>query len=257
MPKPLIYYLDSLQNPKVKALIKLYNNQTKTEISQFVSEGDHFCQLANEKGFLRVLWLTSANYQKLRWKVKPEVKIYLINDLIAQKISQLISGKIIVGVCDKPKSSTFKLQNILMLDNLQDPGNLGTLMRSAAAFNFLNVVASPNTVSFYNPKVLRATQGLIFELNLVTQELKPLLSKLKGENYVVIGTFLHNIKRPLFSKSSTKPKVLLIGNEGQGLNLALESFIDENFVIHLANNVESLNAAVAGSIIMYQLKKEN
>ena len=162
----------------------------------------------------------------------------------------------VIGVCLKPTPQLINHHNLLIIDHLQDPGNLGTLMRSAMAFDFLTIVASVDSVSFYNPKVLRATQGLIFELNLMTAALEQFLPQLKTQHYQIIGSFLHP-QQPLPSVTDCHSplKALLIGNEGQGLNLRWQKLIDYNFLIPMRPGVESLNVAVAGSIMMSKLYK--
>lgn len=249
--------IDSPQNSQLQKLLKLQKSQTKNSVAEFVIDGDHFCQLANREKKLLSLWMTPPVFEKLTWTPAPHVKIYLVSPRVVQKISQVKHSSGIIGVCQKPRLRLETNHNLLIIDRLQDPGNLGTLMRSAAAFNFLTIVVSSDTVSFYNPKVLRATQGLIFKLNLLTtNDLKSFLVSIKQQNYQVIGTFLHTDlpSIPTF-KTVNQRQALLIGNEGQGLEPHWLSFIDYNFVIDMNPEVESLNAAVAGSIIMYQLSQ--
>ena len=141
-----------------------------------------------------------------------------------------------------------------MLDNIQDPGNLGTIIRSSVAFNIDTLVLGSGCVDLYNPKVIRATQGLLFHQNIIERNLEELITELKKENYVILGTDVTNGK-----ELKTLPKydkyALIMGNEGHGIDPRINSLCDESIYIEMNNNCESLNVAVACSIILYQLNK--
>lgn len=143
-------------------------------------------------------------------------------------------------------------QNILVFDNIQDPGNIGTLLRSANAFNFKNILAI-NSCSIYNPKVIRSAKGSLFDLNIKTLNLADGELFLKENNYHVIGTNLYGdeVSELKFIKQKF---ALILGNEGQGMSKELIKLSQSNIKIQ-TSNVESLNVAVAGSILMYELTK--
>ena len=143
----------------------------------------------------------------------------------------------------------------MILEDIQDPGNLGTIIRSSVAFNVDTLVLSSNTVDLYNPKVIRATQGMIFKLNIIIENnLEELIKNLKQNNYTIYTT---NVKNGNSLKTIEKKDKLAIimGNEGNGVSDKLNLLADEYLYIDMNKNCESLNVAVATSIILYELDK--
>ena len=139
-----------------------------------------------------------------------------------------------------------------MLDDIQDPGNLGTIIRSSAAFGIDTIVVSPKTVDIYNIKVLRATQGMLFHINIIVRELDSFITKLKQDNYKIYGTKVDkgvNIK----DISINNKYALVMGNEGKGISDNVSKLCDEYLYIKMNDNVESLNVGVATSILLYEI----
>jgi len=142
-----------------------------------------------------------------------------------------------------------------MLDNVQDPGNLGTILRSAKAFDVDSVVLSEQTVDLYNPKVIRATQGMFFHLNVVRRNLVDTINDLKDREipvYVTRVEFGEDI-RTLKEKDKRK-FALVMGNEGKGVTDEVKDLADRYIYIGMNQMVDSLNVAVATSILLYELK---
>jgi TrmH family RNA methyltransferase len=144
---------------------------------------------------------------------------------------------------------------IVVLDKIQDPGNLGTIIRSAAAFNVDTVILSPNTVDLYNSKVIRATQGMVFNVNIVVRELIPVIEYLKSIEVPIYGTKVNygTDARDLKDKD-TKSYCLIVGNEGQGVKDEILDKCDSFLHINMNDKVESLNVGVATSILLYELE---
>ena len=168
-----------------------------------------------------------------------------------KKISSTDSIPNVVGVSLKKEESLLG-DRLLLLDNLQDPGNLGTIIRSSKAFNIDTIVISPTTVDMYNPKVLRATEGMIFHINIIIRDLPSFITKLKKDNYKIYGTKVDggvNIKDTLIKKKYA----LVIGNEGNGVSEEVNNLCDEYLYIKMNKEVESLNAGVATSILLYEM----
>ena len=144
--------------------------------------------------------------------------------------------------------------NILILDNLQDPGNLGTIIRSATAFNINTIILSDDSVDLYNPKVVRATEGMIFNLNIIRRDLNKIIPVLKNLGYKLIGT---DVKKGMDVRNIRKENVaIVIGNEGSGMKNETKNMCDEFINIKMMDTCESLNAGVAASIIMYEVYHE-
>ena len=140
---------------------------------------------------------------------------------------------------------------MLLLENIQDPGNLGTLIRTADAFGFKTIIVSPDTVDPYNPKVLRAAQGSHFHLNILTRQVSEAVMAFKG---LKIGTSLDDA---VYIDSFNKPDddiMLVLGNEGSGLREDTLNMMDINAKIDMVGDSESLNVAIAGAILMHHFK---
>ena len=164
-------------------------------------------------------------------------------------LSELENSKVI-GVC-RIKENEIKGNKIVLLDNIQDPGNLGTIIRSCVAFS-IDTLILVNCVSQYNSKVLRAAQGLNFYLNIVNSSYS-ILDKLKN-NYRIIGTRLNEAKE-LKNVAKYEKFVIIMGNEGTGISNLSKSMCDEYIYIPMNNNCESLNVGVATSIILYEMNR--
>ncbi len=180
--------------------------------------------------------------------------IYVTNEII-NKISEMECPSNVMALCNMFNNEIVG-DKILMLDDLQDPGNLGTIIRSAVAFNVDTIVLSPNTVDLYNPKVIRATQGMMFHINIVIRDLKEVITSLKEKEIPIYGTRVDygSDVRTLKDKDRSK-YCLIMGNEGNGVSEEILGMCDAYFYIEMNEVVESLNVGVATSIILYELNK--
>ena len=231
--------ITSKDNAKIKELAKLkttkYRNQTKT----FLVEGKHLVTEARNANLL--IEAFSLDDIEGYTQVSPEVmkKLSSTDTLVSE-----------VALC-KMKGDSSLSDKILILDGIQDPGNLGTLLRSAKAFNFNTVVLGLGTVDLYNEKVIRSSQGAIFKLNIIKKDLISFIPTLK--DYKVYGTNVRNgidIKEVKYNKNIA----VILGNEGNGISKEVNDLVKYNIYIKM-DNMESLNVGVAGSIIMYELNK--
>ena len=165
--------------------------------------------------------------------------------------SQVTSAKVI-AVCNHLPEREYQ-GNIIVLDNIQDPGNLGTIIRSAVAFNFDSIILSETCVDLYNPKVIRASEGMLFNINVIRCDINKFLNNL-DESYTKITTDVKtgkNIREIKFDKCA-----IVIGNEGSGVSKEISNMCDEKVYINMSSNCESLNAGVSASILMYEVNNE-
>ena len=170
-----------------------------------------------------------------------------------KKISKQQSISRICAICYKIKEKKIK-DKVLCLDNIQDPGNLGTIIRSAVAFNFDTIILNNESVDLYNDKVIRACEGMIFNINIIRCNLKEKLDQLKKDNYKIIGTSVKN--NNLLKNIETGNKfAIVLGNEGKGISKEIDELCDDYIYIKMNDKCESLNVAVASSIIMYELSR--
>ena len=167
-----------------------------------------------------------------------------------KKLSFQDSLPSIMGVC-KIKDSKLIGSKYLLLDDIQDPGNLGTIIRSSLAFGVDTIVLSKDSVDLYNDKVIRSTQGMIFHINIIRCDLEEVINKIKG-NIKIIGTSLGD-STPLRSIDKLERYALIVGNEGNGVKKEILDLCDDIVRIEMNKDVESLNVGVATSIILYEM----
>ena len=161
----------------------------------------------------------------------------------------------IQGVMRRIEEKEVKTRNrVVLLDGVQDPGNLGTIVRTAVSFGYDQVILSKECVDLYNEKVVRSTQGALFAMSVVIRDLPEEIRALKKEGLMVYGTSLHEA---VFMKNRKKAQrvALVLGNEGSGVSDAVLNECDQNLMIEM-DQFESLNVAVAAGIAMYTLRYE-
>lgn len=240
--------ITSVNNNHIKELCKLKEKKYRDSTNSFLIEGEHLIYEAYKEGLLiEVLPLIGEDFSI-------DTKITFITPEVMKKLSSTDTIPKVIGVSKKRKEDIIG-NKVLILEDIQDPGNLGTIIRSSLAFGIDTVVLSPKTVDLYNPKVLRSTQGMIFHINIIIRELVPFINKLKEDNYTIYGTKVDNGINIKNIKKEDK-YALIIGNEGQGMSKTIESLCDYNLYIDMNNKVESLNAAVAASILLYEMENK-
>ena len=145
---------------------------------------------------------------------------------------------------------------IIILENLQDPGNLGTILRTAEAAGATGILLSRGCADLYNPKVTRSTMGSIFRVPFVyTDDLKDAIARLKAQGVRVLATHLAGSVE-LYEESFTTPTAILIGNESRGLTDETAALADQAIRIPMSGSVESLNAAVAAAVCLYEARRQ-
>ena len=170
-----------------------------------------------------------------------------------RKLSDLKSLPKVVAVVKKEEAKEIN-GNVILIDGLQDPGNLGTIIRSAVAFNINTIILGDNTVDLYNEKVLRASEGMLYNVNIIKKNLVDAIMELKLKDYKVLGTKVDggkNIRNINFDKYA-----IIVGNEGNGISNNLLDLCDEYIYINMNSNCESLNVGIATSIIMYEINSK-
>lgn len=242
--------ITSLDNDRIKGYIKLKERKYRKKTNTFIVEGLHSVLEAYKTGSIIELILEKDEVLPFDLPC-----VYVTNEII-NKISSLETPSNIMALC-KINNDNVELGNkILLLDNVQDPGNLGTIIRSAVAFNVDSIVLSPDCVDVYNPKVLRSTQGMIFHIPIIVRDLFETIDTIKKEEIPVYGTRVEFGEDVSSLKEKDKVKyALVMGNEGNGVKRELLEKCDKNLFIDMSEKVESLNVSVAASILMYELNK--
>lgn len=237
----------STENKKIKEIKKLHTKKYRDDSGLFLVEGEHLVLEAYKSGSLVELILEENSSFSL------DVTTNYVNNNVLKYISGLDNPSNLIGICKK-KSGTVIGDRMIILDGIQDPGNLGTIIRSAVAFNVDTIILSDKCVDLYNNKCLRASQGMIFYTNTVIKDLTEEILKLKSDGFRIYGTKV-TCGKSLKNVEKSKKFAIIMGNEGNGISLNVEMLCDEFIYIDMNEKCESLNVGVATSIILYELDK--
>lgn len=249
--------IESTQNKQVKLWKKLKTKKGRQQEGLYLVEGEHLVREAVEK-------LPEPDIQKLilveehKDKISnfPEDKIIWISQKIAMEIAETETTQGMFAVIEKKEVELPQVINrpYLFLDAVQDPGNMGALIRTAAAAGFEGVVCGNGSVDPYNMKALRGSQGMHFNLAVYEGNLEEWIAYFQAQGLNVFGTALDLEAKAYTSISPTSsPFALMVGNEGQGISSDLLELTDMNLYIPLADQVESLNVSIAAGILMFHL----
>lgn len=235
--------ITSLTNNHVKEWTKLKEKKYRDEVGLFLIEGEHLIEEAIKKKCIKEIISSDTNLNA----------DYYVTIEIMKKISNQVSISKRVAVCYKLLEQ--KIENkILILDGIQDPGNLGTIIRSAVAFEINTIILSEDSVDLYNDKVIRASEGMIFHVNILRKNLTSFFEELHQKNYIIVGTKLRDGQN-LDNIKKIEKIAIVMGNEGQGIKEDILKKCDSFVSIPMSSNCESLNVGVATSIILYELNK--
>ena len=240
--------ITSLENEKVKEFVKLQKKKYRDLTNKYIVEGEHLVIEADKANLIEEIILLENEEYNYDYPV-----CYVTYDIL-KKISTMDTAPKIMAVCRKNSNNSIIGSKILVLDGVQDPGNLGTIIRSSLAFDVSTIVLLENTVDLYNSKVLRATQGMYNHINIINLSVDELFSYMKDNNICVYGTSVVDgvDVRELDKKDSY---CLIMGNEGQGIRKEILDRCDKNLYIKMNDKVESLNVGVACSILLYELRR--
>ncbi|HAB67188.1 MAG TPA: RNA methyltransferase [Firmicutes bacterium] len=237
--------ITSLDNKKIKELSKLLYKKYREIEGKFLVEGEHLVNEALKTGNL-IEVIKTVDYE-----VDFNAKTTFVTYEVIKKLCSSVTPQKVIGVVKKLEEREIG-NKILILDNLQDPGNLGTIIRSSVAFNVDTIVLSENSVDLYNDKAIRSSEGMIFYANIIKRNIDEFIDELHSLDYQVLGTRVTdglNVKEMVTSKKIA----IVMGNEGAGVRKEILDKCDKFLYIPMSSNCESLNVGVATSIILYEL----
>lgn len=239
----------SKDNTRIKNYRKLHTAKGRKKTNQFLIEGVHLVEEAiNYNQPVETIIIEDGFKHDLN--IDKFKTLYVSRDVM-KSLSTLDTPPGIAAIVEQQKQGKIDFQRVLLLEDIQDPGNLGTLIRTADAFGFKTVLITPKSADPYNPKVLRSAQGSHFHLNILQREAAEAVASFKG---IKIGTSLNDA---VYIDDFNKPKgdiMLVLGNEGQGLTDETLQLMDINAKINMPGSSESLNVAIAGAIMMHHFK---
>ncbi len=233
--------IESVNNSKIKEYSKLQSKKYRDETGLFIVEGTHLVEEALKKTQAVEIYSLDESYTQ-------------VSESVMKKLSSLNTPPQVLAICRKLEEKEIN-GNILILDNLQDPGNLGTIIRSAVAFNIDTIIVSKDSVDFYNVKTLRASEGMVFNINIVVKDLSEVIPELTSNGYKVYTT---NVEKGTNLDLIDIPEkyAIVMGNEGNGVREEIAELCNEAIYIPMNDTCESLNVAIATSIILYEFSRK-
>lgn len=236
----MIKIITSKDNNKIKNACSLKLSKYRKEKKEFLAEGMNSLELALQAGVVKEIFTT----KEIRG-VKDDIVQYVVNEDLLKKIAFSQNPEGIVFVCNMQERKLKRYTKVVYLDQISDPGNMGTIIRTALAFNYDAVIVSDNSVDIYNEKVVAASKGAIFLIPVI----KGNLIDYKENSCVVVSALTDKSVEPNEVKID-KPLVLVIGNESHGVSkesLALADYVTKIKI----SNIDSLNASIAAGILMH------
>lgn len=252
--------ITSRNNDLIKRVKSLNDKKFRNQYNQFIIEGDKMINEAIKEKINIEYIFVEENYEWNNNEIDSN-KIINVSSSVMEAISSLKNSPGVLAVAEKKSNKNIEeidLKNedlFLILDNVQDPGNIGTIIRTADSIGLKYIFIKEGSCDIYNPKVLRSTMGSIFRVECVTfNDSKVLIDKLKLNNIKVYATNLKTDKS--IYDVDFKNSAIIVGNESNGVSEQLLDLADENIKIPMRGNAESLNVAIATSIILYEAYRQ-
>nr|WP_205094384.1 RNA methyltransferase [Thalassobacillus pellis] len=246
--------ITSIQNQKVKQWNKLKKKKYREAAKHFIVEGFHLVEEAfqSEWEIVELIVREDTSFP-VDWKGFTNKITHVSNDVFSA-ITETETPQGIAAIIEVKHFEFSSLENILLTDGVQDPGNLGTLIRTADAAGFDGVIIGKGSVDVFNEKVIRATQGSLFHLPIQQGTLEEWIPHLKKQGLTIWASALKDAS-PYKKLTVPEKSALIVGNEGAGIREELLKLADKSVYIPIYGKAESLNVAIAAGILMYHMKK--
>jgi len=235
--------ITSTSNKTVCLANSLKEKKYRDSTNKFLIEGEHLISMAND---IECIFTTDEKY------TNDKVPVNYVNDQVLKKLSFVEAPQGIIAICNKPNYKIdYTLKKYLLCDNVSDPGNMGTIIRTALAFNVDMIILEKGSVDIYNDKVIRGSQGAIFKIPVVYENLGEVIKNLQERNVKVYASTLSKRSISLTEIKEIDKYALIVGNEGSGVKQIYQDIADFNIKIDHSNTIDSLNVGVATSIMLY------
>jgi len=237
--------ITSIHNEAIKEFLRLKDKKTRTEEGKFLIEGYHLIEEAQKSGRLTTVLLTNPDDQI------EGIENFLVTPDILKKMSSTITPQNIVGIATIEPNFSFRYDRYLIVDGIQDPGNLGTIIRNALGFGVQAVILSEDSVDYLNEKVVRSTQGALFELAFCTMNLETAIRGIQKQGINVYATMLEDAE-DVRNVEFGNQFAIVLGNEGRGIRKEVSDLANIKITIPMNPQLESLNVGVASGILLYE-----
>ncbi|MGA8941177.1 MAG: RNA methyltransferase [Thermoactinomyces sp.] len=257
-----IHAITSPDNKQLKNWQKLKTRKERKKQGAFLIEGEHLLEEAAcaNLPFLAAIFSSEIEEKIPLWlgKLPEQVPVYVIEPSLFHKLTETETPQGMAAVVKWPVWSLDEIwtkneprRTFLLLDSIQDPGNLGTLIRTAKAAGIDGIFLGKGSVDPFNGKVVRSAMGAIFKLPLWQADLKEILPDLKARGVTIVNTS-PRATRYHFDYTFPDQVAVLLGNEGRGVQAALGEYVDVDLKIPMPGEMESLNVSVTGSLLLYE-----
>lgn len=256
--------ISSKDNDLIKHIKKLKDKKFRDESNEYIIEGIKLIEEAvkeNAKIKKIVICEDTTNTYEIPTNVMLEIAKYeciYVTEKIFISITQVANPQGIMAIIEKTTRNAeidYSQDIIVVLDDVQDPGNLGTVLRTLDSIGLNQIIVSKGTVDAYNPKVVRSTMGAIFRINIIeTEDLRETIKNIKKHHFKLVVTSLQT-ENSIYDIDYNK-KVIVIGNESNGVSNVIQEMADEKVKIPMLGKTESLNASVAAGIVMYEYVRQ-
>ncbi|GGB27861.1 putative tRNA/rRNA methyltransferase YsgA [Lentibacillus populi] len=243
--------ITSIQNDKAKQWHKLKKKKERVRSKTFLIEGFHLIEEAHASNWKIEEFILLEGTDAPGFST--DYPVFIVSPSVFNHISETKTPQGIAAVVRMKASVWESFEKVLLVDAVQDPGNLGTMIRTADAAGFDAVILGENTVDMYNNKVVRSTQGSLFHIPVFQESLLAKIPVLKDEGFTVWASALMN-SVPFTAITPDRKVALIIGNEGAGITEEIIHLADHCVKIPIYGKAESLNASVAAGILMYYIK---
>ena len=247
------------KNKIIKNILKLKKKKQRDITGNFYIEGERIIDEIPSNIEIKKYIFSEKFYKDLNNKEKyKKIDNIIVSDSVFKKISDTINPQGIMAICSMPKNNinSIKIKEnkvFVILDRICDPGNMGTIIRTAEALGIDSIFLSKGCVDLYNPKVIRATMGAIFHIPIIQDcDISYLITHLKSNNVNIVCTHLDGDKAP-YNIDFKKSTAILIGNEANGVLDQYKNEADELVKIPMVGKVESMNASISSAIIFYEV----
>jgi TrmH family RNA methyltransferase len=254
----------SVQNSRVKEWVQLLERRGRDKQGKYIIEGIHLVEEAVKAKATIDTIVYSLDKGKPRSFAEAAGNLDCewvgVSQAIMEKCSDTQTPQGIFAVVDKFNASAelFMSQShslVVVVDGVQDPGNLGTIIRSADAVGANGVILGAGTVDLYNPKTIRSTMGSLFHLPIIEGELMKILP-IAQENGISLVTTSLQAKHSCYETDLRKPTWLIVGNEGKGVSAEIAALADVHIIIPMKGKAESLNVAMATTILLFEASRQ-
>lgn len=249
-------FINSLDNSTIKKIKKLKQRKYREEEKKFLAEGRKFLDFTYTPDLI-ILKENFEDFENITTKLERfDCRKIVVNDRIFKELTSQENSQGVILVYPYCETNIEKINNnIIVLDKIQDPGNLGTIIRVADAAGFKDIILSKGSVDCYNEKCVRSSMGSIFNMNIVYMEELQLIHFLKEKKYKFLVTALENNSIEYTDITLNEKNAIIFGSEGNGVSDNFLKAADETVIIPIYGSAESLNVAMASGIILYKVRE--